>query len=316
LNTVGDFDWSEQPDWMQPLFAVSGDIAPRSLDERSEQELSDIIAFARTYHLDKHLFWAFTQLLTLTPLPDDAIQDAVRLHPPLVFCILKAFPPNDEGVLPDFVSTHAVFILRNLLRSANALGVAVLVALEKLRGTICHLSTADYLQLLEQASLCIRSIDMLRETVLVLNDIRLEHTAQSSALSYMQKHGMAIAIDRAEEASDECPCDENGRPRKQRISPMRVRLLPIDSHPIHLLAHVRVDLPNNVRLHSNVRLQSASRPEKGWSSPWMMDGVVTEANKGELKIEMLHPWPAEVADMEWKLYNAGSTGDTRIGWSF
>jgi regulator of nonsense transcripts 1 len=39
-----------------------------------------------------------------------------------------------------------------------------------------------------------------------------------------------------------------------------------------------------------------------------MDGVVTQAFKGELKINLFHPGPPEMEAMDWNLYYAGSIG--------
>ena len=39
-----------------------------------------------------------------------------------------------------------------------------------------------------------------------------------------------------------------------------------------------------------------------------MDGVVTQASKGELKINLFHPGPPEMEAMDWNLYNGGSIG--------
>jgi hypothetical protein len=43
-----------------------------------------------------------------------------------------------------------------------------------------------------------------------------------------------------------------------------------------------------------------------------MDGVVVQAMKGELQVELLHTPPPEVASMDWKMFNAGVIGSWSV----
>ncbi|KAG5223222.1 RNA-dependent RNA polymerase [Salix suchowensis] len=140
------------------------------------------------------------------------------------------------------------------------------------------------------------------------------HDARPSeplALSHAHRHGLAVSFDRAEEeeAADECPCDEEGKPKRQRTPPTIVKLTATETFN-HVKAAIRVDdRSSGVRLHSHVRLQAASHPDRGWVSPPIVDGIAIQSLKGELKIEVQQPLPPEATRMSWKMYNAGSIGN-------
>lgn len=303
--------WSEQPEWMQWIFNSPPNESRAHLINRTMQELDALIIFCVKFHAEDQVFWAFNEIISREPLATDSIQNAVEVHPPLVFALLKTYPPDEDCALPETIASLAAFMVRILVKAANVLGMAVLVALEKMSGSINLLGLDEYIHLIELASLCIRPPNVVQEALLVLNDVRSVTAASSRSIAYAQKHALAVAFDRAEEAADECPCDEDGRPRKQGKgkAPPRVRLHGIENDDKHVRADVRIDLPSDVRLHSLVRLQSTSTPEKGWRAAWMMDGLVVEAGRGDLKIELLHPSPSEMEDMDWLLYNAGSIGE-------
>ena len=90
-----------------------------------------------------------------------------------------------------------------------------------------------------------------------------------------------------------------------------MRLAPVPDEPTQVFAHVRLDEPTTVRIHSHVRLQAASDPEKGWvGGKPVVDAVVVLARKGEMKMELQYPLPPEYARMQWRMYNAGSVGES------
>ncbi|THU75923.1 hypothetical protein K435DRAFT_595598, partial [Dendrothele bispora CBS 962.96] len=90
----------------------------------------------------------------------------------------------------------------NIIRSANTLGIASLVALEKISANIARLSSREYLDLLWLTALSVRSMQLVQEIMFVLNDCRATSNDQSAAARYERQHGLGIAIDRAEEAVD------------------------------------------------------------------------------------------------------------------
>jgi len=78
--------------------------------------------------------------------------------------------------------------------------------------------------------------------------------------------------------------------------------------PSLMKAAIRVDAKSSARLHSHIRLEASSKPENRWISIPILDGLVIQAGKGELRVQLLHPPPPEVESMDWNLYTAGSIG--------
>lgn len=176
----------------------------------------------------------------------------------------------------------------------------------------------EYIHLLLLASLSVRPSGLVQEVLLVLHECRADVMSQSPMMEYAHKHALGITFDRAEEAADECPCNDQGRPKKTRgrgPAPATVRLVPVPDEPTQVVAHVRIDEPTAVRIHSHVRLQAVSDPEKGWiGGKPVVDAVVVVAMKGEMTMELQHPLPPEYARMQWRMYHAGSVGEFVVMW--
>lgn len=263
--------------------------------------------FCIKYHAEDELFWTFTIIVESRPLAP-SIGTWIEKHPPLVFVLLKAHPPDNSSQLTANLFELELGIVQSIIRSANAVGIASLIALEKITATIVRLPIHDHLELLLLATLCVRPSNLVQEVLLVLNDCRAPVIAESDAMAYVHKHALAVAFDRAEEAADECPCNEQGRPRKG--DSIFVKLFPVADKPMKVVAHVRIDSPSLVRLHSHVRLMAASDPKKGWVDRPVLDAVVLQAARGEMQLQLQYPAPPEFADMQWKMYNAGSVGQS------
>jgi hypothetical protein len=309
LNLLTGFDWSEKPHWLKDLFVPKQSIESlqEQLASRNPQELELIMSFCLEYHADLELFWTFDFMITTVRLAD-GMRNWVDRFPPLAFSLLKKYPPDDSGCLNSEMEAISVTIIQNIIRSTNSLGIATLVALEKISSSISQIAIADYLDLLMLAAHSVRSSHLAQEVLLVLNDARASVIAQSDIVAYIHKHALAIAFDRAEEAADECPCDEKGTPRKRSSAVPILQLLPIANEFKTVVAHVRIDSPNPVRLHSHVRLQAAAEPQRGSVECPVIDGIVVQASKGELKIELQYPPPPEMQRIQWKMYTAGSVG--------
>jgi hypothetical protein len=307
-NRLSEVEWTEETEWIKALFEALPQDRGQLLEQRPISDLIAAIKFCQSLHEQDLLFESFKVMIQHDPLPQPEIVEVLKIHPPLVFSILKTYPPTEDGSLPPLVQNLLWPMLQTLVRCANGFAMAVLVAFEKLGAALQGLPVHLYCELLEQTSLCIRPTNVVQEALLVLNDIRMANSANSPSTTYAHKNALGVAFERAEEAADECPCDETGKPTRQRTTPSRVKLHHDEDKENVVKADMRIDLPNSVRLHSLVRLQSASKPEKGWASPWMMDGIVVHSQKGELKIELMHPPPAEMEQMDWVLYNAGSIG--------
>jgi len=310
LNDLKDVDWTTHPPWLKEAFF------PKQTSERMQihlatttaEQLDKIFEFGMEYHAEDEVFWTFDFIIAQLPLRRDTIIKCIDKFPPLTFALLKAYPADDSCSLPLETAPLARHILQNIIRSANGLGIAALVALEKISGTIAQIPLDVYFDLLMLATLSVRSPQLVQEVLLVLNDSRTSSIHESSALRYAHKHALAVAFDRAEEAADECPCNEDGKPRRQRTPPTIVNLSFVPDDPNQVKATVRIDSRTAVRLHSHVRLQAASKAENRWIEAPILDGIVVQASKGEMTIEVFYPPPPEMQHMKWNMYNAGSTG--------
>jgi regulator of nonsense transcripts 1 len=313
VNKLPD-DWTEYPDWLKDLFVPkqSADLMQTKIADRSPAHLDAIMDFALEHHAEDELFWTYNVIVHRIPPHRASIVKWMDRFPPLAFVVLKAYPPNDSLSLPPEIGPVDRDIIRNIIRSSNSLGIATLSALERIVANIARLSLEVYFDLMTLASLCVRSQELVQEVLLVLNECRASVIAESAALRYAHQHALAIAFDRAGEAADECPCGQDGNPTKQKTAPTIVQLVPVPDQPAQVIAHVRIDARTSVRLHSHVRLQTASRPDNQHVGAYVLDGLVMQATKGEMKIELLYPPPPEMSMVNWKMYNAGSVVCLRI----
>lgn len=309
LNLLTDVDWNQKPPWFQSIFLPKQNFDARKaqLTSKSAQELEEIMSFCLEYHAEDEMFWIFDEMIKALPL-NPCISTWIDRFPPLVFALLKKYPPEDSNCLAPGITAFSITIVENIIRSANTLGIASLVALEKISSSIADIAMTNYLDLLMLAAHSVRSPNVVQEVLLVLHEARASVIDQSEVLAYVHKHALAITFDRAEEAADECPCDDKGVPRKRSSAIPIIRLLLVAQEQSTVVAHVRIDRANSVRLHSHIRLQAAAEPEKGWIDCPVLDGIVVQASKGELKIKLQYPPPPETEKMQWKIYNAGNVG--------
>lgn len=265
------------------------------------------MTFSLQHRAENELYWSFGVTIGTLPLRPQ-VGTWIEKCPPLVYVLLKAYPPTEEKALPEPVSHLCFFIVKSILRSANELGIATLVGLEKIAQSIKDLPTEDYMQLLMIAALSIRPKTLFQETLLTLHESRCVLDWADVASAYLHKQLLAVAFDCAEEAADACPCDDNGKPRRgQRSYPVQ-QVLPTEDHG-KVKIHLRVDLSIPVRLHSHIRLLCVSNPAHGWVNKAVLDGVVTKATRGEMTVDLFHPLPPEASDMQWNIYEAGSIGE-------
>ncbi|KAK7059945.1 Rna-directed rna polymerase [Favolaschia claudopus] len=290
LNDIRDIsaeDWQnaeKHTKWIEAAFnpRLREDQFKRHLDELSFAQLNDVMQFSLRYHLEEETFWTFSHLISASPLRRSDVEKWLDAHPPLVFVLLRAYPPTEECALPEETEHLAGIIIHNLIRSANNHGVVVLVALEKISATIAGLPLKIYFDIVWFTAGSVRAQQLVQEVLLVLNDCRLTCTSGNDsdiAVRYGEKHARAIAFDRAEEAFEECPCDEDGKPRRQRTAPTHTKLAYVEAEEgrLWVRATIRIDAKSAVRLHSH------------------------------LKIELMHPPPPEMEIMDWNLYHAATS---------
>lgn len=263
FNDLEDVNWSDDvkyPDWLKQAFypfVATLPVGRRPVKHTAETisahlankmipQIDRILEFGIEYHAEDEVFLVFNYVLSLSPLDTAFLDKWIENHPSLVFAALRAFPPDDTYSVGPELASISHTIVRNIIRSANEFKIAALVALEKISKTIAFLDLEQYFDLLMLSALCVRSQQLVQEVLLILNDARLLHCPKSLSLAYGHKHAPGIAADRAEEASDECPCNEDGRPRRQRTAPAQAKLKRVDDSS-HVMAAVRVDAKTAVR---------------------------------------------------------------------
>lgn len=316
IRSIKDVDWSAHPEWIKDLFVprISSETMFKQLvSDLQNEQLQTLMTFALHHRADNELYWTFDFIITFQPIMVDMINTSLHQNPSLVYVLLKAYPPTESLLLHEQLVGLKPPILRAILRAANTLGVATLVALEKIAESINDMETSEYVELLMLAALNIRPKTLLQETLLVLHDSTFASREGSPAKAHLHKHTLAIAFDCAEEAADVCPCDDTGRPRNTKSSYPVLRLVKTeDADEGHVDVHFRVDLSVPIRLHSHVRLQCVSDPENAFIDRAVVDGVVTKASRGEITVELFHPLPPEFAVMQWRIFDAGSLGASSL----
>ena len=324
LYTLTGFDWQSVPSEQQVLFEGTQNQANLVLNGAAEDELLRYFQFALHYRCEDRAFWIFEALLARDDPPLETINHCMERYPPLVYSLLKKFLVGEAGMerLPDPFNDEVVTILRNVARCANELGIAALVALEKLSSHVAELSFTDYTDLLWLSSMSVRSKELVQEILMVLHDSRLNVRNRGPSDEYGHNQALAVTFDRAEEASDTCPCDDTGRPRRQRVAPLHAKLVPpkrreaeenagAEDEVNNVMAHIRVDAVTPIRIHSHVRLQVASKPEHSTLQAPIVDAVILRASRGEMYLRPFHPLPPEYDIVTWNMYDAGSVATSR-----
>ncbi|PCH35526.1 RNA-directed RNA polymerase [Wolfiporia cocos MD-104 SS10] len=331
LNAAHNIDWRDDTVG-QELFAAPRREAAHLLTDISISGLCHYLQIAVEHRVEERIFLIFEELCSREGIPHEEISDCMRRYPSLAYSILKRFQPGEPAKLPDAVASLAPSIILCIIRSANDLGIAALAALERLSFDAACLDFGTYVNILWAVALSIRSSQLMQESLLVLHESRAHLGSLEKSMEYGHKFALGIAIDRAEEAADACPCDEHGRPKRQRVAPVRARLTSptrtqsekseeqhtpeASTGPVtHVKADIRVDADTPIRIHSHVRLRVASPldgPANGIiASNIVVDATVLRSMRGELYLEMQHPLPPEYQRVDWLLYNAGSVATSR-----
>ncbi|KAJ3981779.1 RdRP-domain-containing protein [Lentinula detonsa] len=315
LNTLQEADLDSLPETLRVVFRepASESHVKRYLStaDITAQLLDQCAAFAWKHHADHHLFWIFDSILNLQPVNQDLVLEWLGTQPLLVFCILKKFLSDETDSLPAPWTALGPSIVQHIIRAAYAVPVASLYALERLKAIVAAIEFHNYLELLELVTISIRAPQQVTETLLVLHECREVVRATSPAKEYAHKQALAVTIDRAQEAADVCPCDEDGKIKRQRSAPTVVPLFPVEEDVLHVIAHIRVDSPTSVRLHSHVRFRAASKPQKGEMESDILDGLVTLSESGEIRVRLVRRPPPEFERMQWYLYDVGSVATFR-----
>jgi len=339
-NTIKDVDWTQLQGGHRAIFIEKQLAIVKSILEGFPfAELNDIMDIALRYHEEARAFWIFEAMLSSSEVDAGRVAGWILRYPHLVFSLLRNRLDTNNSRLPvpfDIIRQH---VIDAVILSTNDAPLAALAALERLSFDISELTFSQYCTLLWNASMVVRGRQTVQEALFVLYEQR-KRVESSADDEHALRQALQIAFERAEEAFESCPCDEQGRPLKQREAPIRVRIHPrkpktkkvttaaepadldlpdvpnesaVNSLKLPLIvADIRVDKPSTARLHSHVRLAAASKPVKQtllWRRE-ILDGIVKLSFRGEIEIELFHFPPPEYAEMEWIMYDCGSTATT------
>jgi regulator of nonsense transcripts 1 len=186
--------------------------------------LTEVMQLALQYHEEERAFWIFEALYKHSDVNTDEVAGWLLRYPHLVFNLLRALE-NDEKVLPPPFDSIRYTIIEAVIMSVNEAPIASLVAIEKLKIDISELTFREYCTLLWKASMIARSRGAFQEMLLVLEEQR-EKNPRDPASEHAYRQSLQVAFERAEDSFENCPCDEQGRPTKQRTAPVRVKLHP------------------------------------------------------------------------------------------
>ncbi|KAI0685002.1 P-loop containing nucleoside triphosphate hydrolase protein [Cerioporus squamosus] len=322
-HSIATYDWGGDNTGSIIFDSVTSvDVARQMLSRLDDSQLLHCFGIAVQHRVETHVFAIFDILLGREELVLEDIRHCMDAYPSLVYCILKKYIPEGPAELPEDMASCSPSIIRNILRSANEMGIAALAALERLLPAIESLDLATYLDLLWSAAICVRSFKLVQEILLVLHESRNGSRASGRVLEFAHKHALGVVFDRVEEAADTCPCDDYGKPRKQSTRPARAKLVPpqprsseeeggavlddgLQGVGIAVVAHTRVDLPKPIRIHNHVRLQVASVAPNSTLPRPVVDATVTRAGRGELYLDVKQPLPPEWQEVDWSIFDAG-----------
>ncbi|KAG6331888.1 hypothetical protein ID866_7202 [Astraeus odoratus] len=294
LKSVEKIDWVSHPKWLKDLFVPrqSEDKFKQLVTDLTHEQLGVLMNFSLQHRAENELYWSFSASIGSLPLHPD-VKSWIERYPPLVYVLLKEYPPTEDMTLPEPLSSLCTPIVSGIIRSANTLGMATLVGLEKIADSINNLPTDEYLELLKLAALSIRPKTLFQETLLVLHESKSPERENDVSAAHLYRHALNVAFDCAEEAADACPCDDSGRPRTSKGSYPVQCIIPVGDYG-EAKIHLRVDM--------SIPIESG----KWMVEQAVVDGVVTKASKGELIATLFHPLPPEVSEMQWNIYDSGS----------
>ncbi|KAF8709476.1 AAA domain, partial [Rhizoctonia solani] len=276
-------------------------------------KLEDLLQLAWTHNAHDYAFYVFEVMASRAPEDPSklgSLQHWLGVDPAMVYALLKVYmkQEGDSNVLRELDEV----IVKSIVSSANTYSISAPMTIERLRHAVNALTFREFSEIMWLTACSVRSLVLAADILATLTEVRTAVSSQSPSLEYAHRHLWAVCLDRVEDANSECPCDDTGRPRRQRQAPAKVPLKSTGEERV-VDAQVRVDSPSHVRLHAHVRLQAASQPESGTDPRGrpIMDGVVSGIRKGELRIHLFHTAPVDFGNIEWYLYPAGDIVTSR-----
>lgn len=277
------------------------------------QRLEDLLQYAWTHNAHSYGFYIF-EVMSLRASEGlvelNQLRHWLGIDPAMVYALLKVYMVQEEG--QNIFRGLDDIIVESIIASANTYSISAPMTLERLRPAITGLDFRKYSDIMWLTACSVRSLALASDILATLVETRSGIASRSRSLEYAHRHVWAVCLDRAEDADSECPCTDDGRPRRQKKAPPKVPLKKTDEERV-VDAQLRIDSPTHVKLHSHVRLQAASQPERGVDPRGrpIMDGVVSGSRRGELRIHLLHTPPIDLEDIEWYLYPAGDIVTSR-----
>jgi hypothetical protein len=275
--------------------------------------LDDFLQLAWTHNAHSYGFYIF-EVMSSRALDDPSKLGSLKhwlgIDPAMVYALLKVYTARSED--QNILQQLDDIIVESIIASANTYSISAPMTLDRLRPAIAALDFKKFCEIMWLTACAVRSLDLSADVLATLVEARSSVSSRSPSLDYAHRHVWAICLDRAEDADSECPCDDRGRPRHQKKAPPKVSLKRAEEERV-VDAQLRIDSPTHVRLHAHVRLQVASQPERGPDPRGrpIMDGVVSGARRGELRIHLLHTPPIDFEELEWYLYPAGDIVTSR-----
>ncbi|CAE7099567.1 unnamed protein product [Rhizoctonia solani] len=309
--------WAERQ--IRELFSLDPPDFLEEIRAIEDEKLEDFLQLAWTHNAHAYAFYVF-EVMSARAVEDHnklgTLQHWLGIDPAMVYALLKVYVEQSEE--SNIFRELDELIIRSIIASANTYSISAPMTIERLRPAVTALTFKEFSEIMWLTACSVRSLTLAADMLATLTETRREVSSQSPALEYAHRHLWAVCLDRAEDADSECPCDDAGRPRRQKKAPPKVPILKpkgedqvVDDRVVD--AQVRVDSPSHIRLHAHIRLQAASQPERGTDPRGrpIMDGVVSGIRKGEVRIHLLHNPPIDFEDIEWYLYPAGDIVTSR-----
>ncbi|KAJ1308794.1 hypothetical protein OPQ81_004484 [Rhizoctonia solani] len=303
--------WAERQ--IHELFSLEALDFLEEIRAFEDVKLEDFLQLAWTHNAHAYAFYVF-EVISSRALEDreklGSLQHWLGIDPAMVYALLKVYTQQSED--SNILRELDEVIIRSIILSANTYSISAPITIERLRPAVNALTFKEFSEIMWLTACSVRSLTLAADILATLTETRADVSSQSPSLEYAHRHLWAVCLDRAEDADSECPCDDTGRPRRQRSAPPKVPLKSTSEERV-VDAQIRVDSPSHVRLHAHVRLQAASQPEHGMDPRGrpIMDGIVSGIRKGEARIHLLHTPPIDFESIEWYLYPAGDIVTSR-----
>ncbi|KAG8722964.1 hypothetical protein FRC09_005366, partial [Ceratobasidium sp. 395] len=225
------------------LFSMQTEQFFEEIRDREDEELEDFMQLAWTHNAHDYAFYIFEVMCSR--ISTDSLINLrhwLNVNPAMVYALLKVYYDANEEQLALFQKFDEV-IIRSIIASANSYSISAPMTLDRLRPIVIGLKFPTFAEIMWMTACSVRSLPLAAEIMATLMEVRNGSDASAVALEYAERQVWGVCLDRAEEADSQCPCADDGRPRRQRQAPALVPLLETEDESV-VDAHPRIDLPN------------------------------------------------------------------------